>query len=369
MRRIITGIAFLCAWAGACVTSSAQITITAADVQAKLGVGNSLVTVNDTLTTSLNIGSPGATSFDFSGLLNHGSTSMTSVTPSTTPYTAQYPNATFALKASLAGAFSGIPGTVDGDLYTYLTLASNSLVILASMGSGTITLPGANPIPGALAATNDPPDTMYAVPMTIGTRWGSTYAMTTNITVGGFPFSNSTRNYVTTFVVDAYGPMKMPGGSVHDALRLRKADISGTPIISYTFLAKDGATVQVTASDPSWPDSGTITVARKYVTWTAGPPVSVRSDVAVPNEFSVSQNYPNPFNPETNIKYQIADSRMVQLTVYDLLGREVAVLVNEQKAPGTYDVRFDGSGLSSGVYLYRLSAGTFVETRKMVLVK
>ena len=88
-----------------------------------------------------------------------------------------------------------------------------------------------------------------------------------------------------------------------------------------------------------------------------------------PVEFALEQNYPNPFNPDSDIRYQISEFTMVRLAVYDLLGREVAVLVNEQKVAGSYEVKFDGSGLASGVYLCRLAAGTFVQTRKMVLTR
>jgi hypothetical protein len=85
--------------------------------------------------------------------------------------------------------------------------------------------------------------------------------------------------------------------------------------------------------------------------------------------FSLSQNYPNPFNPTSEIRYQISEFRMVRLAVYDLLGREVAVFVNEMKAPGMYEVRFDGANLPSGVYFYRLEAGSYSETKKLLLVR
>jgi len=88
-----------------------------------------------------------------------------------------------------------------------------------------------------------------------------------------------------------------------------------------------------------------------------------------PSEFSLGQNYPNPFNPSTTFGIRIAESGPVSLKVYDLLGQEVTVLLNERKEPGTYEVRFDASRLASGVYLYRLSAGTFTQTRKMILTR
>jgi hypothetical protein len=93
------------------------------------------------------------------------------------------------------------------------------------------------------------------------------------------------------------------------------------------------------------------------------------NDAGVPVSTALSQNFPNPFNPTTDIRFQISDFGWVRLGVYDVLGREVALLVNERKAPGRYDVQFDASRLSSGIYVYRLVAGHYVEARRMVVVK
>ncbi|MBI5464874.1 MAG: T9SS type A sorting domain-containing protein [Ignavibacteriales bacterium] len=89
----------------------------------------------------------------------------------------------------------------------------------------------------------------------------------------------------------------------------------------------------------------------------------------VPTSFSISQNYPNPFNPTTAISFQLSADSRVLLTVYDLLGREVATLVNREMAAGTYRVSFDGTKLSSGVYIYTFTAGGFSESKKMVLLR
>jgi len=99
-------------------------------------------------------------------------------------------------------------------------------------------------------------------------------------------------------------------------------------------------------------------------------PNSVREGtLKIPNAFLLRDAYPNPFNPTTVISYQMPVASDVRLSVYDLLGREVAVLVNEKKAPGSYEVKFDGSNLASGVFLYRLTAGEFVQTRRLLLLK
>jgi hypothetical protein len=86
-------------------------------------------------------------------------------------------------------------------------------------------------------------------------------------------------------------------------------------------------------------------------------------------DFSLSQNYPNPFNPSTSIEYRVGNRRYVTLKVYDVLGREVATLVNEEKQPGVYEVEFDASQLSSGIYFYTLEAGEFRDTKKLILLK
>jgi len=88
-----------------------------------------------------------------------------------------------------------------------------------------------------------------------------------------------------------------------------------------------------------------------------------------PTKFELTQNYPNPFNPNTVISYSVAKSEKVELRVYDLLGREVQTLVNEVKNPGSYNVMFNAANLSSGVYFYRITAGSFTDVKKMTLVK
>ena len=87
------------------------------------------------------------------------------------------------------------------------------------------------------------------------------------------------------------------------------------------------------------------------------------------SDFSLDQNYPNPFNPTTNIRFAIPQSSFVTLKVYNILGKEIATLVNEQKESGIYDVNFDASDLASGVYVYKIQAGNFSATKKLMLMK
>jgi len=108
---------------------------------------------------------------------------------------------------------------------------------------------------------------------------------------------------------------------------------------------------------------------RQYLAGQLEPTSSDELHYNIPHAFSLYQNYPNPFNPATSIRYELPENALVTLEVFDMLGRRVATLVNEAQASGQHQAAFDATGLSSGLYLYRLQAGEFSQTRKMLLVK
>jgi hypothetical protein len=123
-----------------------------------------------------------------------------------------------------------------------------------------------------------------------------------------------------------------------------------------------------------------ITVAKQYAAntiayYNANFPKSILTGVGdlpqVVNNFNLYQNYPNPFNPSTRIKYSVSTSSLVSMKIYNILGKEVAVLLNEQKNPGEYEITFNSSkyNLASGVYFYKLTAGGFTSVKKMMLLK
>ena len=101
--------------------------------------------------------------------------------------------------------------------------------------------------------------------------------------------------------------------------------------------------------------------------------VNVENETFTPIVFALEQNYPNPFNPSTTIQYAISNMQFVTLKVYDIIGNEIATLVNEYKPAGSYEVEFNSASsiknLASGIYFYHLQAGDFVETKKMTLLK
>ncbi len=112
-----------------------------------------------------------------------------------------------------------------------------------------------------------------------------------------------------------------------------------------------------------------LTEGRGLFVITKGSATSTVKNAVTASSFSLSQNYPNPFNPTTNIEFRISNPEVVKLSVFDILGREVAVLMNERKDAGAHKVKFDGANLASGVYFYRLRAGDFVQTRRLLLLK
>jgi hypothetical protein len=97
--------------------------------------------------------------------------------------------------------------------------------------------------------------------------------------------------------------------------------------------------------------------------------IDSETEIDIPKVFTLDQNYPNPFNPTTSIQYQVSRISQVSLKVYDVLGNEVATLVDEYKPAGRYEVEFNAAELTSGIYFYKLKAGDFNQTKKMLLLK
>jgi hypothetical protein len=139
-------------------------------------------------------------------------------------------------------------------------------------------------------------------------------------------------------------------------------------------------TAQIIARGTSYLNSITILkqyadiVKQYYQSCYTSIPIGIQELSETANKFMLYQNYPNPFNPETKIKFEIPNSKFetnpkTEIRIYDILGREIKTLVNEQLKPGIYEVEFDGTNLPSGVYFYKLVSGDFTQSKKMVLIK
>jgi hypothetical protein len=156
--------------------------------------------------------------------------------------------------------------------------------------------------------------------------------------------------------LDWSGSLLTPGSSVNEKLKLSSGVINtGMSILTWSDKRSDG---------------GNIYAQNINLNGTFGPPSGiVPVNESVPNEFKLFQNYPNPFNSMTNVKWQMLNAGDAEITVFDLLGKEVAVLMNENLQPGTYQITFDAGNLSSGVYYYTLTTNDFSSTKAMILLK
>ncbi len=354
---------FLAACAASAFTlqAFAQVTVTGADVTSDFAVGNVMSNQYDSTVTSLNIGNPGSSSWDFSGLHRSSGVTLTSVAVQGTPFASHFPSATFTLQTNIL--YQGIPAVA----YIYFQLGTN----LLDLGQAAGVQNGA----ATVVATNTPSQVLYALPSTYGTSWTASYLDTTIVSLDGVPMTGSGVRHAASFVVDGYGSMTIPGGTVHQALRIRKVDSTfttpagiGAKVVGYIYLAKDGTLVQMNAASAGAPDSGIISIAPP-VSWQSAVPTSIEAVPSVPLAYALGQNYPNPFNPSTEIPYSLPGNVHVTLAVFNVLGQQVATLVDEYQEAGIHTARFDGSSLSSGLYFYRLQAGNFLQTRRLTLIR
>ena len=202
------------------------------------------------------------------------------------------------------------------------------------------------------------------------------------ISSNGQPFKDPNTGAITKFPLSG-DPVTQTGwvdGKVNPPFDRRGGMVSGPFQMAY------GDTQEVVVNEicagatPGVSRLDAVTLLKSYdtdaQTFYNNLPVSVKDEYTIPSEYKLAQNYPNPFNPTTTIRYSIPSvgrneisTYKVALKVYDVLGREIITLVNEEKAPGEYEVKFDGSKLASGVYFYRLQAGSFSEAKKLVLMK
>ena len=177
-----------------------------------------------------------------------------------------------------------------------------------------------------------------------------------------------------TFVEGGYGDDNWKGAIwvftrtdsvwTQEGTKLTGSDTVGTTIYQ-------GITVAISGDGKTILEGGSGDNNKVGAAWSFFNPITGVNDniASTPIKFSLEQNYPNPFNPSTVISYQLPVSSFVNIKVYDLLGREVSTLVNEEQQSGNHEVTFDGSKLASGIYLYTLQSGSFVQTKKMLLMK
>ena len=196
------------------------------------------------------------------------------------------------------------------------------------------------------------------------------------VILAGIGFSQTTHEVtVSNF---SFSPAELTI-TVGDAVKW--TNVSG----NHNVLADDGSFTSGPVAPAPWEFTHTFTVAGNnpyYCVPHGGPggqgmagvivvqnAVSVPEDELLANDFELKQNYPNPFNPSTRINFAIPNSSFVNLKVYDVIGNEIATLVSEEKQAGNYEIDFNATGLPGGIYFYQIKSGSFIETRKMTLLK
>ena len=329
----------------------AQITINGTDVLNVFTVGNS-ANINEYDGAMIDIGSPGGgNNWDFSNLQISSTFNLLSVNPASTPHISEFPGANIALYSQ--GEYTGYPA----DIWSYLNVNGT----FSNMGQAI----SSSSLPGVLiTSVNNPASTEMQLPLTYGTTWTQTFTIT--VFYNGSQLRQDTVE--NNVIVDAFGTMTMPGGNSFEALRIRTIQtLNGFGINSYAFQSLSGAQVNMQATNISDPNYGVIEV--DWYDWNLPFTTGVEQISGLPQDFNLSQNYPNPFNPSTKIEYSIPEESFVQLKVYDVLGNEVATLVDEEQSAGSYRADFSGSDLSSGLYIAKLQTGNYSRTIKMTLMK
>ncbi len=346
---------------------NAQISLTEADVILGLQQDYNFITHANTSMTSANIGSTGNQVYDFSNLTFDYTFVSNGKAVSSSPYQSDFPGTQYSLYYETVSmgvpAQSWVHTSVTGGKYQ-----------LNGVGTAT-TISGMNTV---VKIKYNPARVLYNLPLT--------YNSSANITVSGVTetttsvFGNNIVNSIPLnstekYTVDGYGKLKTPDGKTLDCLRVRSEEthtVNGTTStsISYAFITKTGESVTVSLADGVTSNSGVVNVSGVSYAEGRGSATSVADEMtSMPNDFKLYQNYPNPFNPTTNITYALPKSGNVQLRVYDILGNEVAALVNGTKDAGFHTVSFNASNLASGIYIYSLKSEGININQKMLLMK
>jgi hypothetical protein len=212
-----------------------------------------------------------------------------------------------------------------------------------------------------------PPEQVVFFPVVYNTSWNVSLTKTDEIYVHGAPTIITVYNLSKSMAVDGYGTLKISSYNFQ-CLRLKRTLTSPLPgDIEFWYITREGALLIISTVN-SQSDTGTVQINSMGL-FVGGSLVGVQNTSYRPTDFSLSQNYPNPFNPSTTISYQLSVSNKVCLQVFDLLGREVVTLVNMTEQTGRHTVHWNAEAMPSGIYFYRLQSGTFIETKKIVLLK
>ena len=327
----------------------AQITVQRSDIQGIFYVGDTLSvsTINDTAVDVGQIGGPNV--YDFSSLtLASGGTA---------------PVVLGSSLSNIMGWFANDTMFVQPDEYSAFSFTNQGMY---DIGKVRIQNDSTSDF-----VYRNPGESLFRFPVTFGSSYTETVTTTDSTFIHGVYSSVNTNQIQWVGAVDGYGTLKLPGGANYPCLRVTKFENPPCSTCNddkdINYITQNGLVIIVNTNHTQ-PDTGRIQIVGfqivqgKLLT-------SVEAPKAVPASYLLAQNYPNPFNPSTEISFTVPSRSHVTLTVFNLLGMQVAELVNGEKEAGSYNVLFNASTMASGVYFYRLQAGNFLQTRKMVLLK
>lgn len=330
--------------------SYAQITVQMSEVQAIFTPGTQIKAYIPSL-ASVNVGLQGGpNNYDFSTITftdtNNGSPAYVSDVPE---LVGRYPSTAF------------IWGNPAGQIVYNVPISEFFNNAMLMHGSASIS-------PDTLRFVHcTPPEQVVYFPLAYNASWNSSFTQTDTTYVLGVPTNINSVALSKSMIVDGFGTLIIAGYNFQ-CLRLKKTLTSPPPSDNeFWYITRDGALLMIWAIEAQ-ADTGTVQI-HHMVLLMGQSLVSVRSAPDFPTCYSLSQNYPNPFNPTTTIQYSLPSQSFVSLKVFDVLGSEVATLVNEVQTAGYQSVVFNASGLSSGIYLYRIETGSFFETKKLVLLR
>ena len=246
---------------------------------------------------------------------------------------------------------------------TPTTIEKNPVFLIR--GDSVFTLGKASLVPEYSFSHNVPYQLMGKFPVTYGlafsqnqTQYDTTYNSIWQI------LSTDESSSTEIVSIDAYGTLRLQSGD-YDCLRMRR-DHSGYGDKEFVFMTNESIFLDVFTSAASL-DTGLVDGGLQI--FFPASFVDVKNEKAPVAEFYLAQNYPNPFNPSTTISYQIKEQGLVQVKIFNLIGQEVATLVNEVKSAGAHKINWNADKFPSGVYFYQLQAGSFTQTKRMILMK
>jgi len=337
----------------------AQVQITQTDVSNFFTVDKSwkrFLTENSL--TTMNVGTEGSTSQNWivPAFSWTDTVIITNLLPVNTPYASTFPTATNAQYSTQ---------TDGGDIstsYRFYKITSNALYSV-----GSVSHYQTSQYDTTIISTEE--EYILQLPLTYGTTFGVTRD-STDLGGGTYIINSSSQT------VDAFGTIGFPWNS-YGTLRVNATN--GTEIYLggilfsqsaetyFSWITKDGGIFEAEPDSGSG-ISGTINLSYASLTQIVNA-TPVENENNFPEDFVLFQNYPNPFNPVTLIKYNVPYPTNVSIKVFDVLGNEIALLVNENKSAGGYEVTFNASNLSSGIYFYKLITGNVTQSKKMILMK